>query len=468
MTLKKQFISSTIIVAITKYSSVTIGLIIIAVLSRLLTPNDFGIIAIISVLAVFFNLLGELGIGAAIIQKKELTQRDINVIFSFTILVGLMLAFLFFLLAPLVASFYGKPVLINICRLFCINIFCACINIVPNALILKDKNFKFLMYRQLIIQPMSGIVGIVAALIGWGFYALLVQSILANFFTFLINYFYRPLKIVDIALKPLKKIADYSLYQFLFGFVNYFARNLDKLLLGKYISPAALGYYEKSYRLMTLPVENLTHVLSPVIQPYFSDFQNDKAKIYSNYLKIIHLLALIGFPLSVFLHFAAKELILIVFGEQWTAAIPVFEILVWSSGIQIILSSSGAVFQAANDTKRLFIAGVINALVLVGAICTGVFIYKSLNALAIVFVYACFFCFFQTYTTLIKITLKQSFMPFLKQLLLPLLLGLTVLILELAVLKWVEIDNLYLSLAVKTLILGIVLIPVGLSENKLV
>ncbi|MDR0505785.1 MAG: lipopolysaccharide biosynthesis protein, partial [Dysgonamonadaceae bacterium] len=460
------FISSTIIVAITKYSSVIIGLIIIAVLSRLLTPDDFGIITIISVLAVFFNLIGELGIGVAIIQKKELTKGDINVIFSFTVVVGLMLAFLFFILAPLIASFYDKPVLVNICRLFSINIFCACCNIVPNGLILKDKNFKFLMFRQFIIQPISGALAIIAALAGWGVYALLMQLIAGSVLMFLTNYFRQPLKLVCIAAQPLKKIASYSLYQFLFGFVNYFARNLDKLLIGKYISPAALGYYEKSYRLMTLPIDTLTSVISPVIQPYFSDFQEDKERIYRYYLKIIHLLALIGFPLSVFLHFAAKELILIVFGEQWTAAIPIFEILAWSSGIQIILSSTGAIFQAANDTKRLFIAGVINALVLVGAICTGVFIYKSLNALAIVFVCALFFCFFQSYTTLIKITLKQSFIPFLKQLLLPLLFGLTVFILELAVVKWIEIDNLYMSLAVKMLVVTVIAPPVMLRYYR--
>jgi PST family polysaccharide transporter len=457
MSFKKQFITSTMYVAVTKYTSILIGLIITAILSRLLTPDDFGTVAIISVLAFFFHLLGELGIGPAIIQRKELSPQDVSSIFSFTIFIGLILAIIFFSLSSLISSFYNQLVLIDICRLFSIIIFFSCVNIVPNALLLKNKKFKFLMFRQLSIQIVCGTLGILSALAGMGLYALLVHSISSIVLTFLVNYIHAPIKIIRINIISLKKIANYSIYQFLFGFINYFSRNLDKLLIGKFLSPAALGYYEKSYRLMLLPVENLTHVLTPSIQPFFSDFQDDKNKIYNSYLKIVKVLALIGFPLSVFLHFAAEELTLIIFGDQWIPSIPVFKILAWSIGIQIVLSSSGSIFQAANDTKRLFLSGFLSAILMVSAICIGIFVFNSLDAVAYTLLCAFAINFFQSYYILITKTLKQSLIPFFKQLLIPLLVAIVVFVVEFLFSKYVEIDNIYLYLIMKIGIFGVIL-----------
>jgi PST family polysaccharide transporter len=460
MSLKTQFISSTIYVAITKYSSILIGLIIAAILSRLLTPDDFGTVAIVSVLTGFFNLLGELGVGTAVIQKKNLSKQDINVIFSFTILVGLILALIFFSLSSVVSFFYGQSVLKNICRLFSVNILLGCVNIVPNALLLKEKQFKFLMFRQLSIQLICGILGILSALIGWGIYALLVHSILSVVLTFFVNYIHYPIKIAIINISSLKKIASYSMYQFLFGFINYFSRNLDKLLIGKFLSPAALGYYAKSYHLMLLPVNNLTRVLTPAIQPFFSDFQDDKQKIYNFYLKIVHLLALIGLPLSVFLHFSAEELILIVFGNQWINSVPVFEILAWSTGIQIILASSSSIFQAANNTKKLFLSGVLSAIMMVTAICVGIFVFNDLEAVAYILLCAFFINFFQSYYILIKMTLQQSMILFFKQLFIPFLLAICVFVFEFLFLKYIKIENLYASLGLKTMIFCVIFLSV--------
>ncbi|MDR0602853.1 MAG: lipopolysaccharide biosynthesis protein [Bacteroidales bacterium] len=466
MSLKEQFISSTIYVAITKYSSILIGLIIVAILSRLLTPDDFGTVAIVSVLVVFFNLLGSLGIAPAVIQKKDLSKQDISIIFSFTILVGLILALIFFSLSSLISSFYSQSVLKNICKLFSISILFACINLVPDALLLKEKQFKFLMFRQLLIQLICGMLGIWTALIGWGIYALLVHSISSIVFTFLVNYIRYPIKIAKINILSLKKIASYSMYQFLFGFINYFSRNMDKLLIGKFLSSAALGYYEKSYRLMLLPVDNLTHIFTPAIQPFFSEFQDDKKRIYNSYLKIVQLLALIGFPLSVLLHFSAEELILIIFGGQWINSIPVFRILAWSTGIQIILSSSGSIFQAANDTKKLFLSGFLSALLIIAAICIGVFFYKNLETVAYTLLCAFSIIFFQSYYILITKTLKQPLTPFFKQLFTPLLLAIEVFVVEFLFSKYIEIDNIYLSLIAKVGIFGIIFLPIILRQKS--
>jgi O-antigen/teichoic acid export membrane protein len=164
-----------------------------------------------------------------------------------------------------------------------------------------------------------------------------------------------------VILYVLRQIFSYSAYQFLFNIINYFSRNLDKLLIGKYMGMSPLGYYEKSYRLMMLPLQNITQVITPVMHPIFSDYQNDLERLASGYERIVRFLAFIGLPLSVLLYFTASEVTLIIFGDQWIPSIPIFQILTLSVGIQIILSSSGSIFQAAGDTKSLFVCGLFSS-----------------------------------------------------------------------------------------------------------
>jgi PST family polysaccharide transporter len=209
-------------------------------------------------------------------------------------------------------------------------------------------------------------------------------------------------------------------------------------------------------------------VLTPAIQPFFSDFQDDKQRIYNSYLKIVSLLAMIGFPLSVFLHFAAPELILLVFGDQWAASIPLFKILAWSVGIQIVLSSSGSIFQAANDTKRLFRAGFLNAIVMTGAICMGIFYFDSLEAVAYALLCAFAIIFFYVYYVLIVLTLRQSLKPFFNLLVVPLLMACGVFVLESLFFLCIKTNNSYILLGGKLIVLIVCFLPIGIKQRLLI
>ena len=112
---------------------------------------------------------------------------------------------------------------------------------------------------------------------------------------------------------------------------------------------------------MLYPVQNLTNVITPVLHPILSEYQNEKEIIYEKYFKIVKLLALLGVFVGIFCFFSAKEIIYIMFGSQWGEAVPAFKILSISIAFQIALSSTGAIFQAANKTKELFLAGALGA-----------------------------------------------------------------------------------------------------------
>jgi O-antigen/teichoic acid export membrane protein len=456
MSLKQQFISGVFFTALTKYLGVLVSLIITGVLSRLLTPADFGLIAIVSVLIAFFNLLAEMGIGPAIVQRQDLSKRDYQELFFFTIAVGVVLSIVFAVSAKFIASFYGDNRLLLLCRLLAFGIVLNCLNIVPNSLLLKERKFKFIMYRQIVVQVLSGGVGIICALRGMGVWALVTYTLSSSLLMFSFNYLKNPLGIRFFSKESLHKISKFATFQFLFGFINFFSRNADNLLIGKYISPAALGYYDKSYRLMLLPIDNLTHVFSPVIQPVLYEYQNDKAKIFSIYSKLISVLALIGFPLSIFLHFSANELIFIVFGSQWKSSVPVFEILAFSAGVQIVMSSSGSIFQVANDTKLLFVSGFLSAIVMVSSILVGVLVFKDLEKLAWMLVGSFIFNFFQCFFILIKKVLQQSLLQFFRLFYWPVFVSVCVFVVEMILVPHLIHVDLWLSLCLKMFIACII------------
>lgn len=422
--IKKDLISGVFYTAIAKYSGILISLVIAGILARLLTPDEFGIVAVVTVIISFFSIFSDLGIAPAIIQNKELQEEDLTHIFSFTIWGGLILTILFFLSSWPISFFYKQPSMLIITQLLSINLFFASANIVPNALLYKAKAFKFIAWRSLGVQITGGTIAIVAALCGAGLYALIINPILSSILLFIVTYRKYPQHLkMTWGIVSIKKIFKFSAYQFTFNIINYFSRNLDKLLISKFMGMSPLGYYEKSYRLMMLPLTNITHVITPVMHPIFSDYQHNLNLLATSYEKIIRLLAFIGIPLSAFLWFSASEITLIVFGEQWLPSISIFQILSVSVGIQIIMSTSGSIFQASNDTRSLFICGLFSSIINVTGICFGLFFFKTLDAISWCITTTFSISFLQCYYQMYHTTLKRSMLHFWKQLLSPILLG---------------------------------------------
>lgn len=453
MAIRKLMITGVLYTGISKYTGILISLIITAILSRLLPPDDFGIVAVATVIITFFGIISDLGIAPAIIQNRELHKKDMSSLFSFTLWLSLSISILFFLSAGLIASYYSSPQLVNICRILSLSLFFNTLNTVPNALLYRNKEFKFIAKRTFIVQFLTGIVAIIAAFSGTGIYALLINPVLSAIFLFIITYSRVPQQLIlTTGIGTFKKIFSYSFYQFLFNLISYFSRNLDKLLIGRYMGMIELGYYEKSYRLMMLPLQNITHVITPVMHPILSDYQNNVNYLEATYLKIVRLLAFIGFPLSIFLYFTAKELILILFGMQWEASVPVFEILALTVGIQIVLSTSGSIFQAAGDTKSLFICGLFSAITNVSGMFFGIFVFKSLNAVAWSILITFSINFIQAYAQMYFVTFKLPIGVFLRLFVSPLTLSLLLFLVFRLKEHFIQIDYLFISLALNIVV----------------
>lgn len=454
---KKQLLSGITYTAISKYFGMAISILVTAILARLISPSDFGIVAIATVIIAFFGMFSELGIAPAIIQNKELTEPDLSNIFSFTLWVGIIISGCFFFLSPFVAEYYDSPVLTTICRILAVSLLFNALNIVPNAILMKKKEFKFVAFRTLAIQIVGGIFSVTAALKGGGVYALLINPVFTSVMVFIVSYKKYPQAVkITFGIKSIRKIFTFSIYQFLFNIINFFSRNLDKLLIGKYMGMDSLGYYGKSYRLMMLPLENITHVVTPVMHPVLSEFQNDLKHLSWSYLRVVKLLAYIGIPLSVFLFFSSGDIILLIYGGQWERAIPVFRILSLIVWVQMVLSTSGSIFQAANDTKSLFISGLLSAILNVSGILAGIFIFKTLEAVAWCICISFFMNFIQCYFLMYFFTFKLSIGPFVKEFISPLILGAILAVIYWLLLPFFVHINILISFILKGFILALI------------
>lgn len=448
----KNISSGVLYTAIAKYFGIIVSIVIGAILARILTPEEFGIVTIIIVLIYFFNILSDFGIGPAIIQNKELSQKDIESIFSFSIYLGMFLTILFCFSAEFIASFYKNEKLVLITRLLSLSVFFFSIRIIPYSLNLKKQRFKQIGITTVVVQIISGVVAIYLAYNDYSYFALVFKSIFDSFCTFIIFFILAPVKFqFRIDISSIRKILKFSFYQFLFNFFNYFSRNLDNLLIGKFMGPASLGYYDKSYQLMLLPVHNLTHVITPVLHPVLSEYQNDKKRVYTAYLKVVKLLALIGFPLSMFLYFSAHDIIYVFYGSQWENSIAVFQVLGLSVGIQMVLSSSGSIFQSMNRTDLLFLSGVLSSVLIVSAIFYGIFIGESLTDIAYGLIMAFIINFFQVFYLLIKRILNCSLIKFFKVFYFPVLIAF-VIGSVLLLISYLSIENSILNLTINTMV----------------
>jgi O-antigen/teichoic acid export membrane protein len=408
------------------YSNFIMQLAVTAILSRVLTPKDYGVVVIIQVFVVFFTMLIESGIGPAIIQDKSLTDANLKSLFNFSVFSGLIIAVAFGFFGLILAKLYSNNVYQSLSWMLAIVIFFNGLNTVPTALLNKEKKFKFVNMSLVFSNFCAGIVGVLLALSGFGYYSLVFSSIIVSVINFIINNFYTKLfPSFFIDWKAVKKVRGFAGNQLGFNLFNYFSRSADTLLIGRYIGSSQVANYGKAYNLLTLPIMLFSNVINPVLQPILSNYQNDISFVRKKYLKIVHILALIGIPVSVFLFTNSKEIIFFMYGSQWKEAIVPFSILSTVIWIQMVFSSSSAIFQARNQTKKLLQTGIVGMVFIVSGIILGV-ILQSIVYVALFLAIAYVLNFINVFLVLIKEVLESKMRYFIKEFFSPIVLGIII------------------------------------------
>lgn len=453
--------------AVEKYSGIVLSIVISMILARLLGPKEYGVVAIATVLISFLSLFCNMGLGPAIIQRKDLTHEDCNSLFTFSLLVGASLSILFFCSSWGIAWFYDDQQLVPICQLLSIQLLASAANMVPNALMNKNKRFKEKAKRTLFFQVVCGVFAIATALAGAGVYALIITPLVTSIGVFCWNWsFYKVYIDKTFNLEPIKRVFSFSSFQFLFDICNYFSCNLDKIIIGKFFSVSSLGIYEKSYNLMQMPISNVSFVLNPVLQPVMKDLQDDKKTLNEKFLKIVKLTSTISFPLGVILWGMAYECIHFFYGGNWDAAIPVFKILVLSVPCQMLLSVYGFLYLVCTNTKAMFYVGIRNTITTITGIVIAIVSIGTVDAVAMSWTITVMINFVLSFKTMYAKVLCLSATPFVKILIKPAFIAGGLFLTEFFLNRYINTDYLMLQLLLKgTLSLAVALLLVHFTKQ---
>lgn len=333
-----------------------------AVLARMLSPDDYGLIGMVATLTALLLVFSDMGLSWATVQRAHLTNIQVSNLFWVNVVAGALLWVLCAAMAPLIAGFYDRPELSAVTSIMGATFLLGSLAVQPMAVMQRQMRFKEIATLEIAALLLGAIAGVVAAFMGYGYWSLVIQA--------LTNQAARAVSALPLSrlavTRPRFGMGTRALVAFggllaLNGVLIYFARNLDSVLIGRWWGAEALGYYNRAYFLMLLPSMLATGVLTNLMVPALSAFQDDRARFGAAYRRAVTLVAFVGSPMAAGLALTADEAVRLVYGEKW---LPVATMVVWLSlaGItQPIYNTTGWLFTAAGKAKAYLVLTVINA-----------------------------------------------------------------------------------------------------------
>ncbi|MBO7130576.1 MAG: lipopolysaccharide biosynthesis protein [Fibrobacterales bacterium] len=332
----------------------------VVAMARLLTPEDYGVFGMAAVFTQLVFVVKDLGLSQAAVQKKDLSPEESSALFWINVLFVLALSALCCLLAPAASTFYGDPRIAAVVMVSSLGNVLVGFSAQHKALLQRRLRMRELSIVEIVSKALSLVAGILAALAGLGYWALVLATIAdALVHTLLLWGFCRWIPRL-VSLRHGAQCLRFGLDVAGFGLLNFFARNLDRILIGKFHPVEAVGFYNKAYQTVTFPLQ---HVRGPILQvaaPALARLQDDPERFRNYYRRFLAVLAFASMgPIALAVPLA-EELVAVVLGDQWLPAAPTFSLLALSALIQPVASSRGTVLVAAGKSRTYFVWGVVN------------------------------------------------------------------------------------------------------------
>lgn len=332
MSLKSSVITSLIWKFLERIGTQGVQFVVAIVLARLLSPTDFGLIALVTVFIAIANVFVQSGLNTALIQKKNADNIDFSTVFYASLgLAGIIYGILFFG-APLIAKFYNdQTTLIPVIRVLGLMLLLGAVNSIQEAYVARNMMFKKLFYRSVGAIIPAGTIGVVCAYMGFGVWALVAQQLSNSFLVCVIMWFtvkWRPSFIFSF--ERWKQLFSFGWKLLCSALLDTVFRNLQNLIIGKFFSPADLGYYNRGDQFPNIIVSNINVSVQSVMLPSFSSIQDDRARLKSVARRAIATSSFIILPMMAGLAAVAEPLTLVVLGEKWLPAVPFIQICCFS------------------------------------------------------------------------------------------------------------------------------------------
>lgn len=316
---------------IERFSTQGINFLFTIILARLLSPSDYGTIAMITIFFAICQTFIDSGFANALIRKIDRTEADKSTAFYFNIFVGLICYLIIFISAPFIATFYNQPILTPVTRILGINLILQSFCIIQQAELTSKINFKTQAKISLIGVIISGLLGLCMAYNGFGVWSLVTQALSSSLIRTLLLWIlvrWRPTQ--KFSKESFRNLFSYGSKLLISGLLDTTYNNIYPLVIGKFYTPAQLGIYSRALHFGQFPSETFTRILQRVSFPALSTIQNEADRLKNNYIKFLKLSSFLVFPTMMLLAALAKPLVLFLLTDKWSEAIPLLQILCFS------------------------------------------------------------------------------------------------------------------------------------------
>jgi PST family polysaccharide transporter len=347
------------------------GLVVTALLARMLAPSDFGLVALASLATQLLGTVTEMGLTSALVQRQESDETDFST--GFWLAIGSSVAFglLGLALANQIGAIFHEPRIVPLFRVMLLTLPISAMGQLPDAILQRKLDFKTISKVDWISGVGSGIVGVVAALSGLGVWALVLQLISASLLaTILKSIFLRWRPRFVFRMPTARRLVAYGSSLVGLGLVNFATVNVDNALIGARISAAALGYYMLAFNLVLLPSNNVGGLVGRVMFPALASMQSDRQLFLRAYASMLRVVAVVTFPLVVGLGVTAPLAVFAIYGPQWEQTIRLLEILAFVGVLQSV-NVSGVAYSAIGKPQILLAWAIVSLAVMTAGFAIG-------------------------------------------------------------------------------------------------
>ena len=314
--------------SVERFSNQGVQFVFSIILARLLSPSDYGIIAMVTIFFAVAQSFVDSGFSNALVRKTDRVEEDLSTCFYFNIGVGIIAYIVLFLIAPLVANFYNQPILSPIIRITGLEVMLNSLCVVQQALFTIKIDFKSQAKITLSATVISGIVGILLAYQGYGIWALVWQGVASSIVRMGLLWLmskWRPR--TGFSKSSFNYLFGYGSKLLASGLLDTIYNNIYHIVIGKFYNPAQLGNYSRALGWAQLPSANITSILQRVTFPVLSAIQDDTLRLQNSYRRLLKLSAFIVFPLMMGLAAIASPLIRVILTAKWDGCVLYLQIL---------------------------------------------------------------------------------------------------------------------------------------------
>lgn len=361
--------------AIDNVAQYVVSFIVSIVLARLLSPDEYGLIGIVGIFTAVCTTLINGGFGSALIRKKDATDDDYNTAFIVNLCMSLLLYFVIFLCAPLIAKFFEREELTDLTRVSSVGMIVGALALVQQTRLTKRIDFKTQTKITLIASITSGVIGIIMAILGFGVWSLVAQGlssqILKTIFLWVFNHW---LPKLSFSKASFKELFGFGWKIMISGLLDTVWKELYQVVVGKFYSPATLGQYTRAKGFSQLFSNNLTGVIQRVTFPVLSNIQDDKNRMISAYRRIIKTTMFFSTICMFFLGAVSEPLLFCLIGPKWHEAATYLPLICLAGSLYPLHAINLNMLQVQGRSDLFLVLEIIKKLLALGPLFVGAYV----------------------------------------------------------------------------------------------